>query len=368
MAFGSAAILVAAIVTTVTVMALNLNGSGTVAESAATEAPQADVTPAPAATTTPLAPAQALLATTDDPEACAVSFTGDGVGEEPMLQTQGTLYEALPIPARDGLVFAGWYPTQTDAEAFTTASRVNGAELVACTDRQITLYGSWKTPEENLAEDAQIPILMYHQFTTNPAGEDNALRGNYAFIGDFEQHMDHIATSGFYLPTWDELSAFIDGDLFLPDHSVIITDDDADATWLALAVPVVDRHALLTTSFVITKWRTESTPSTYVLQRSHTHDMHEAGGDGRGRMVNWSADEIASDLETSASILGAKEVVAYPFGHFNETTKRGVAQAGFELARTIEQGYVAIGTDKLAMPTIRINYGMGLDALVGLIG
>lgn len=367
MAFASAALLVAAVVTTVIVIAVNLGGSGTVAEPAP-ETTGSDATPAPAATAAPPTAAQALLATTDDPQACAVSFAGDGVGEEPMLQTQGALYEALPIPARDGAVFAGWYPTPSDAEAFTTANRVNGADLVACADRQITLFGSWKTPEENLAEAAQIPILMYHQFTTNPAGEDNALRGNYAFIGDFEQHMDYIATNGFYLPTWDELSAFIDGDLFLPDHSVIITDDDADATWLSLAVPVVDRYALLTTSFVITKWRTESTPSTYVLQRSHTHDMHEAGADGRGRMVNWSADEIAADLEMSASILGAKEVVAYPFGHFNETTKRGVDQAGFELARTIEQGYVTIGTDKLAMPTIRINYGMGLDALVGLIG
>ena len=36
--------------------------------------------------------------------------------------------------------------------------------------------------------------------------------------------------------------------------------------------------------------------------------------------------------------------------------------------RTIEQGYVTIGADKLALPTIRINYGMGLDALIGLIG
>jgi hypothetical protein len=29
---------------------------------------------------------------------------------------------------------------------------------------------------------------------------------------------------------------------------------------------------------------------------------------------------------------------------------------------------VTIGTDKLAMPTVRINYGMNLDDLVGLIG
>jgi hypothetical protein len=85
-------------------------------------------------------------------------------------------------------------------------------------------------------------------------------------------------------------------------------------------------------------------------------------------MVNWTADQIAADLEQSAQILGAKEVVAYPFGHYNDTTKQGVAQAGFEMGRTIEQGYVRIGTDKLALPCIRINYGMTVDDLAGLIG
>jgi hypothetical protein len=362
--FLSAVVLVAAVVTTVSVIALNRGNA--VAAPAPSGSTAANSTPSPA--TTPLTASQRLLETTDDPNACAVSFEGDGVADEPMLQTQGLLYTGLPIPQREGLVFAGWYATPTDAAAFAIASRINGSELVACTDRQVTLHGSWKTPEENLAENARVPILMYHQFTQNPQGEDNALRGNYAYIGDFDAHMNHIATGGFSLPTWDELSAFIDGRLWLPTHSVIITDDDADATWLSLAVPVVDQYALMTTSFVITKWRTDATPSRFVLQRSHTQDMHEAGADGKGRMVNWTADEIAADLEASAAVLGAKEVVAYPFGHYNETTKQGVKEAGFELGRTIEPGYVTIGTDKLALPVIRINYGMNVDAVAGLIG
>jgi glutamine synthetase len=60
--------------------------------------------------------------------------------------------------------------------------------------------------------------------------------------------------------------------------------------------------------------------------------------------------------------------VPKPFGHYNETSKEGLRQAGWEMARTIEPGYVSIGTDKLALPTVRINYGMGLDALIRLIG
>ena len=259
-------------------------------------------------------------------------------------------------------------PSAADAASFAIAGRVNGSELVACTNREMTLVGSWKTPAENVAEKARIPIMMYHQFTTKPEGEDNWLRGNYAYIGDFDAAMNHIATTGFYLPTWDELSAFIDGRLFLPNHSVIVTDDDADQTWFDLAAPVVAAHRVLTTSFMITAYRQDPPPNPYVLRRSHTHDMHQAGADGRGRMVNWTVPEIVADMEASYQVLGVKEVMAYPYGHYNDTAKEALRQAGWEMARTIEPGYVTIGTDKLALPTVRINYGMGLEAVTKLIG
>lgn len=316
----------------------------------------------------PLTPAEQIVADANDPRACAVTFTGEGAPAEPMLQFQEALYQGLPIPQLDGRVFAGWYPSAADAGAFAVAARVNGADPVVCVDQQVELFAAWKTPEENAAEDVRVPILMYHQFTADPEGEKGWLRGNYAYIGDFDAQMNHIATTDFYLPTWDELSAFIDGRLSLPAKSVIITDDDADQTWFDLAVPVVDKYKVLSTSFMITAYRQDPAPSIYVQRRSHTHDMHQAGDNGKGRMVNWSADQIAADLTTSADILGVGQVVAYPYGHYNDTTKQGVAQAGYEMGRTIEPGYVKIGTDKLALPVVRIDYGMGLDALVSRIG
>ncbi|WP_217183315.1 polysaccharide deacetylase family protein [Streptomyces sp. AC495_CC817] len=316
----------------------------------------------------PLTPAQQLLADADDPLACAVTFTGDGAPADPMLQRQDGLFQELPIPAVDGRVFGGWYASTAGAEAFDTGARVNGADRVACVDQQVELFAAWKTPEENLAQAAGIPILMYHQFTADPAGEKGWLRGNYAYIGDFDAQMNHIASTGFYLPTWDELSAFIDGRLYLPARSVVITDDDADQTWFDLAVPVIDRYGLLSTSFMVTAYRQDPPPSVFVQRRSHTHDMHQAGDDGKGRMVNWTADQIAADLDASGDALGVRQVMAYPFGHYDDRAKQGVAQAGYEMARTIDPGLVTIGCDKLALPVVRIDYGMTVDALIARIG
>ena len=349
---------------------------GAVQTSCAVPLPAATTTPItqPSATPTPtptpeLTAAERLLATTDDPAACAVTYQSRGVDTAPVLQSEGALYAGLPLPLEDGAVFAGWYSTPAAAAAYDVTARVNGAAEVACHDRQSTLYAGWMTLDAATAAGTEVPILMYHQFTQRPEGEDSWLRGNFAYIRDWDAHMAYIAQTGFYLPTWDELSAFIDGRLYLPPRSVIVTDDDNDATWQQWAAPIATQYKVLTTSFAITIDGLGAELGPYVQKRSHTHDMHTAGENGKGRMVNWSVEQIAADLETSAQILGGtKQVIAYPYGHYDDRSKQGVAAAGFEMARTIEQGYVRPGTDKLALPCIRVNYGMTVDDLARLIG
>ena len=353
-------------------------GCATENTDAATSPTPATHAPSPSPTPTPLTPAQALLAAhADVPGACAVSFSIDGTTLEPQLQVQDRLYDHLPIPRAAGRVFAGWYADAATAAAASAdpaahagspATRINGSRPVACTAHQQTLYGAWTTTDAVAAAKARVPILMYHQFTAKPEGESGWLRGNYAYIEDYRAQMQYIKDQSFYLPTWDELSAFIDGALYLPDHAVIITDDDADPSWLTMASPINEQLQLMATSFVITGSGVPA-QNRFILQRSHTHDMHHAGANGKGQMVNLTVPEIAADMTASAAALGGvTEVMAYPYGHNNETSHEGLRQAGFEMARTIEQGYVSVGSDKLTLPCVRINYGMGVAALKKQIG
>lgn len=346
--------------------------------------PSADAVPTTTPTPTPLTPAEQLLADNSDTTgACAVSFVLDGEHLDPQLQIQSTLYDHLPIPREAGRAFAGWYAdagaaaaasADPVANAGSPATRVNGARLVDCTDQQQTLYGAWTTPAEAAAVKAKIPILMYHQFTDKPGGESGWLRGNYSYIEDYRASMQYIKDQAFYLPTWDELDAFIDGALFLPDHSVIVTDDDDDQSWQTMASPINEQLQVMATSFVITVYGVPA-QNPFILKGSHTDDMHRAGANGKGLMVNLTADQVAADMTTSADKLraagvtqGTTEIMAYPFGHTDDTAKQGLTQAGFEMARTIEQGYVKIGTEKLALPCERMNYGMGVKDLKKIIG
>ena len=63
-----------------------------------------------------------------------------------------------------------------------------------------------------------------------------------------------------------------------------------------------------------------------------------------------------------------RERQGYPFGRYDDRSKEGLRQAGFEMARTIEQGYVIVGSDKLALPCVRVNFGMGVPDVKKLIG
>lgn len=371
---------------TIVLSAIALGGLAACAAGPAADAsptPAASATPSP--TPTPLTPAEQLLADNADVAgACAVSFVLDGEAPTPQLQVQDRLYDRLPIPRADGRAFAGWYPDAASAAAASAdpatgatnpAVRVNGSDLVACTDQQQTLYGAWTTPDAVAAAGARVPILMYHQFTDKPGGEEGWLRGNYSYIEDYRASMQYIKDQAFYLPTWDELSAFIDGALYLPDHSVIVTDDDADPTWLTTASPINEQLQVMATSFDITGDGT-ATQNRFILPRSHTNDMHKAGANGKGEIVNLTPEQIAADMEASATALesvgvtpaSAHEIMAYPYGHYDDRSKQGLTMAGFDMARTIEQGYVEVGSDKLALPCVRINFGMGVADLQDLIG
>lgn len=370
---------------TVILAAAALAGCATGSTDAATPEPTR-VTSSPSPTPTPLTPAEQLLADNASVAgACAVSFVLDGATIAPQLQVEDRLFDRLPIPRIDGRAFAGWY---ADAGAAAAASadpatgagnpavRVNGSDLVACpADHELTLYGAWTTPSAVTAVGARVPIMMYHQFTDKPEGESGWLRGNYSYIEDYRASMQYIKDQAFYLPTWDELSAFIDGALYLPDHSVIVTDDDADPTWLTMAAPINEELQVMATSFDITG-DGAAQQNRFILPRSHTNNMHTAGANGKGQMVNLSPAEIAADMQASAAALetigvsapAAHEVMAYPFGHYDDRSKEGLRTAGFDLARTIQQGYVTVGSDKLALPCVRVNFGMGVPDVKKLIG
>lgn len=194
---------------------------------------------------------------------------------------------------------------------------------------------------------------MYHFFYDETAGKINT-DNNFIEISKFEQHLKYLKDNDYFFPTFEELSQFIDGKLELPKKSVILTVDDGNMTFFALAAPLIEKYEIPVTSFAITSQCDYIYDSDYISFESHTHDMHKAGQNGKGLLVNVSYEKAYQDIEQSINILNSKEAFCYPFGHYNDTAKQVLKDIGYKVAFTTQYGRVKVGMDSFELPRIRI--------------
>ena len=213
-----------------------------------------------------------------------------------------------------------------------------------------------------------LPVLMYHFFydqNIKTSGIDN----NYIEISKFEEQMKYLSENNFYFPTWEEVEDYIDGKIYLPEKSVVITVDDGDDSFFELAIPVIQKYNVQATSFVITSWygwRANDKQSNISYQ-SHSDAMHVGGANGKGVMLSWSYDQMFEDLKTSSNTLGGATIFCYPFGHYNDLDKQVLKDAGYKLAFTVNAGRVFKNSPKYELPRVRISGNTTLTEFKNLV-
>lgn len=212
-----------------------------------------------------------------------------------------------------------------------------------------------------------LPVLMYHFFydKNQGTGQDN----NWMEISDFEAQIKYLSDNNFYFPTWEEVERYIDGEIDLPEKSIVITVDDGDDSFFELAVPVIQKYNAKATTFVITSWYgyRATNKQSNISYQSHSDCMHEGGSNGKGVMLSWSYDKIMADVKQSSQTLGGSTVFCYPFGQYNELDKQVLKDAGYKLAFTTEGGRVYQGSDKYALPRVRMSRGVSLSSFASMV-
>ena len=206
-----------------------------------------------------------------------------------------------------------------------------------------------------------LPVLMYHFFydKSKETGKD----GNWIEISNFEEQMKYLAENDFYFPTWEQVENYIDGKQELPEKSVVITVDDGDPSFFELAVPIIQKYKIPTTSFVITYWygNRANDKQDYVSYQSHSYDMHNAGSNGKGVMLSWDYDKIKDDILLSRDVLGGANIFCYPFGQYNDLDIKVLKENGYRLAFTTKGGKVKKGSSKYELPRVRISGNTGIE-------
>lgn len=217
-----------------------------------------------------------------------------------------------------------------------------------------------------------LAICMYH-YVYDKDNPPQKLNANYIEVDALEEELKYLVENDYFFPTWEEVRKYIDGELLLPEKSVVLTFDDGSKNFLELGAPLFDKYKIPVTSFLITSKNGEEKvaeyESDYVTFQSHSHDMHKAGGYiGHGGIFTaLSVEDAVMDLQESIRICGNNDALAYPFGDYSDSCIQAASDAGFLCAVTTEYGRVYPEDNPLVLPRMRMSHGQTLDAFIEMV-
>lgn len=217
-----------------------------------------------------------------------------------------------------------------------------------------------------------LAICMFH-YVYDEADPPDDLNNNYIEVHALEEEIEYLVENDYYFPTWEEVRQYVEGDLLLPEKSVVLTFDDGAKSFLDLGIPVFEKYKVPATSFLITsndgKNKVKEYQNDYVTFQSHSDNMHRAGGNiGHGGIFTaMSHDDAMADLEKSIEICGHGDAFAYPYGDYTDECRTAVQDAGFICAVTTENRRAEVGDDPLLLPRVRMSLGQSLDSFIALV-
>ncbi|WP_025785848.1 polysaccharide deacetylase family protein [Sporosarcina sp. D27] len=228
-------------------------------------------------------------------------------------------------------------------------------------------------PKAFVTADPGIPVLMYHQIVENRAATPFANNNMVIDLAPFQQQMDYLKKNGWKTITPEELDNWLMLRKNLTDKTVLITFDDGLLSLQKYAYPSLAEKGFTATSFLITSrikqqaqpWDDQAfqyvglkeireTVDVFSFQH-HTHGLHlRRPGTREPYLTTSTPEEIKADID-----LGRFQVskafdmldpniryLAYPFGQFNETSKKAISAAGIRMAFTTNPGNVKLGDNR----------------------
>ncbi|MCK9443103.1 MAG: polysaccharide deacetylase family protein [Tissierellaceae bacterium] len=242
--------------------------------------------------------------------------------------------------------------------------------------------------EKNVAQPAaeKVPVLMYHHIYDGDLSKSK-FNGNGAVISldTFKEHMKYLKDNDFYTATLEELENFMNGDIVLPEKTVVLTFDDGYYSNIEYAYPILKNYNFRAAIFSIAT-NISSDPDKYSAEtgklkglsfnnlretrdvftfESHTYDLHVMMGD-KSALEVLSKKEILNDISLVAERLDTK-YVAYPYGNYNETSTEAFKEAGYKLGFTTKNGYCDLSTKPFEVPRFGIFPWNNMDYFVKIV-
>lgn len=293
------------------------------------------------------------------------AYHGAVVSEDSVSAPKGEQVASLPFATLDAMRFIGWF---TGPEGDENALKIDNNSLELLTpDQDQTLYARFEArPTSTDYDNPGLPIMMYHYFYDPDLGESGQ-DANWMNINLFKEHLAYMQANNYYFPTWEEVVAYIRGEILLPVPSIVLCSDDGHESFFRLAAPLVLEYGAKMTSFIVLKDlppdRLQEYDPTRIFVQSHSYDMHRGGRDGDARILTATYQEIYDDALMAEQLLGNTLVYCYPFGKTNDNARQALSDAGVGVALVIENSRAYPLCDPMAVPRLRLNSGASVEYL-----
>ncbi len=220
----------------------------------------------------------------------------------------------------------------------------------------------------------EVPILMYHRFIDSDDNKGSI--GPYINIDLFEKHLILLKRLGYQTLTFRDLKEKgMISRLAAGTKYCILTVDDGFKDNLDLMLPLLEKYQMKAVVFVVTgrdhnKWDVEhpTTPEKRFdlmtpeeIKTLAASDLIEIGGHTltHPHLDKLSIDEQRTEIEENKkqleTLIGLPlTAFAYPYGDWDEDSKRLVQEAGYEFGIATNSGPLAMHEDKFLIRRIGI--------------
>ena len=216
-----------------------------------------------------------------------------------------------------------------------------------------------------------IPILMYHH--VGDWGESRADWAPWVVRSkEFRAQMDWLVANGFHTITFRELLAGQKAGESLPAKSVIISFDDGWSAQEGVVRAELEPRGMHAVFFVYTAAVGATPNNSGYISWEQLRILESAGHEvqshtvSHGRLTDMPPSQLDREMRESRATIEREmhhsvEVVAYPFGIYDERVMRAASAAGYEFGLRADADLVVGKPLQYRMPRIRVGYDDGIE-------
>ena len=260
-------------------------------------------------------------------------------------------------------------------EASQPSQRAAGSPPAAPRAKPARPFVRLAAPANPTPRTVRVPILTYHRVHEYATELTKSQPDLTVEPTAFREQMAALDRAGFRTISQRQLFDALYRGASLPPRPVIVSVDDGYVDDVTEILPVLRRHRMVATFYVITRRVHEAG----FVNTRQIRALEAAGMDvGAHTRTHASlpalpAAALRSEVEGSAAdlraILGHPVYwFAYPYGAFDAGVEQAVRRAGFLLAVTTKGGTTASATAPLEIPRIHVGRSATARSVVALAG